>query len=86
MEGLKESVVNALLKKSGIDPEILKNYRPVSNLLFLSKLTERVVDKRLFEHMSLNNLHCIYEHCYNKMHSTETLLLPLVPYSLWIKK
>ena len=78
VEGLKESVVNPLLKKSGIDPEILKNYRPVSDLLFLSKLTERVVDKRLFEHMSLNNLHCIYEHGYKKMHSTETLLLPLV--------
>ena len=47
VEGLKESIVNPLLKKAGADPEILKNYRPVSDLLFLSKLTERVVDKRL---------------------------------------
>ena len=78
VEGLKDSIVNPLLKKSGIDPETLKNYRPVSDLLFLSKLTERVVDRRLFEHMSINNLHCVYEHGYKKMHSTETLLLPLV--------
>ena len=78
MDGLKDSIVNPLLKKAGIDPEVLKNYRPVSDLLFLSKLTERVVDRRLFEHMSLNNLHCMYEHGYKKMHSTETLLLPLV--------
>ena len=78
VEGLKDSIVNPLLKKSGIDPETLKNYRPVSDLLFLSKLTERVVDRRLFEHMSINNLHCMYEHGYKKMHSTETLLLPLV--------
>ena len=74
-----QCIVNPLLKKAGIDPEVLKSYRPVSDLLFLSKLTERVVDRRLFEHMSLNNLHCMYEHGYKKkMHSTETLLLPLV--------
>ena len=78
VEGLKQAVVNPLLKKVGSDPELLKNYRPVSDLLFLSKLIERVVDKRLFDHMSLNNLHCLYEHGYKKLHSTETLLLPLV--------
>ena len=67
VEGLKDSIVNPLLKKSGIDPETLKNYRPVSDLLFLSKLTERVVDRRLFEHMSINiALYCIYEHIYKK--------------------
>ena len=78
VEGLKESVVNPLLKKAGIDPESFKNYRPVSDLLFLSKLIERVVDRRLFDHMSMNDLHCKYEHGYKKFHSTETLLLPLV--------
>ena len=78
VEGLKEAVINPLLKKAGIDPEMLKNYRPVSDLLFLSKLIERVVDRRLFDHMSMNNLHCKYEHGYKKFHSTETLLLPLV--------
>ena len=78
VDGMKESIINPLLKKAGIDPEVLKNYRPVSDLLFLSKLTERVVDRRLHEHMSINNLHCAYEHGYKKCHSTETLLLPLV--------
>lgn len=75
---MKESIVNPLLKKAGIDPEVLKNYRPVSDLLFLSKLTERVVDRRVYEHMTINNLHCKYEHGYKKCHSTETLLLPLI--------
>ena len=28
--------------------------------------------------MSINNLHCIYEHGYKKIRSTETLLLSLV--------
>ena len=57
MDVLKDSIVNPLLKGPAIDSEVLKNYRPVSDV-FLSKLTERVVDRRLFEH---NNLHCIYE-------------------------
>ena len=77
-EGLKESVVVPLLKKAGLDPDILKNYRPVADLVFLSKLSERVVAKRLNEHMVNNNLLCKYEHAYKPDHSTETLLLCLV--------
>ena len=50
---MKESIVNPRLKKAGIDPESLKNYRPVSDLLFISKLSERVVDRRLYEHMNI---------------------------------
>ena len=36
----KISVIRPLIKKKGIEC-ILKNYRPVSNLSFISKLTER---------------------------------------------
>ena len=77
-DGLKESVVVPLLKKAGLDPDFLKNYRPVADLVFLSKLSERVVAKRLNEHMVNNNLLCKYEHAYKPYHSTETLLLCLV--------
>ena len=38
----KEALVNRILKKAGLDP-VFKNLRPVSNLHFLSKLTERAV-------------------------------------------
>ena len=34
----KSSIVTPLIKKPGLDAEILKNYRPVSNLSFLSKV------------------------------------------------
>ena len=78
VEGIKESIVVPLLKKAGLDPEILKNYRPVADLVFLSKLTERVVAIRLGDHMCANNLQCKHEHGYKKFHSTETLLLPLI--------
>ena len=67
VEGIKESIVVPLLKKSGLDPDVLKNYRPVADLIFLSKLTERVVAIRCNEHMCLNNLHSKYEHGYKKI-------------------
>ena len=41
-DSMKEALVTPLLKKDDLDPEVLKNYRPVSNLSFLSKVLERV--------------------------------------------
>ena len=46
MEGVKFSVIDPLLKKCGLDTDVKKNYRPVNNLLFFSKLIERVVSRR----------------------------------------
>ena len=77
-DGIKESTIVPLLKKAGLDPDILKNYRPVADLVFLSKLTERAAGKQLYEHMTLNKLHCKYQHAYKACHSTETLLLHIV--------
>lgn len=77
VEGIKDSVIIPLLKKSGIDPEILKNYRPVTNVEWISKCIEKVISIRLYEHMSINNIHSKYQHGYKKYHSTETLLLKL---------
>ena len=34
---LKSAIINPLLKKSSLDHNIFKNYRPVSNLPFISK-------------------------------------------------
>ena len=34
----KSSIIFPLSKKQGLDPEILKNYRPVANLSFISKI------------------------------------------------
>jgi len=39
----KKAVVRPLLKKAGSDTSQMKNFRPVSNLSFLSKLLERIV-------------------------------------------
>ena len=39
----KMALVTPLLKKATLDPNTLKNYRPVSNLPYLSKVLERIV-------------------------------------------
>ena len=71
---LKTSLVKPLLKKQ-IDPNQLKNYRPVSNLPFLSKLLEEVVLSFLREHLNNNKLTYNFLSAYRLGHSTETALL-----------
>ena len=39
----KKAVVKPLIKKPNLDPEVLGNYRPVSNQPYLSKILERAV-------------------------------------------
>ena len=78
VEGLKDSVIVPILKKAGLDPELLKHFRPVTNVAYISKLCEKVTLKRLNEHMSNNNLHSKFQHGYQIYHSTETLLVKLV--------
>uniref|UniRef100_A0A8D2Q0S4 Reverse transcriptase domain-containing protein n=1 Tax=Varanus komodoensis TaxID=61221 RepID=A0A8D2Q0S4_VARKO len=44
---LKEAVVQPVLKKASLDPEMATNYRPVANIPFLGKVLERVVAGQL---------------------------------------
>ncbi len=67
--------VKPLLKKITLDPDILKNYRPVSNLTFVSKLAEKVVAKQLINHLQNHNLLEKFQSAYRPQHSTETALL-----------
>src|ERR1043165_3893475 len=73
----KHSIVSPLLKKANLDKETLSNYRPISNLSFLSKLTERIVLTRLNEYLSSNSLLNPHQSGFTKHHSTETLLASL---------
>ena len=43
MDGIKQSVIDPLLKKSGFDVDEKKSYRSVNNLVFFSKSIEHVV-------------------------------------------
>src|SRR5688572_17356964 len=73
----KQSLVTPLLKKANLDKENLSNYRPISNLSFLSKLTERIVLTRLNDYLSSNSLLNPHQSGFPKHHSTETLLVSL---------
>lgn len=77
-EGLKEAHIVPILKSLTLDRELFKNYRPVSLLSFISKLIERIVHKRINNHLSSNSLLCSSQYGYKKHHSCETLLLKLV--------
>ena len=70
----KRALVKPLLKKDGLDP-IFKNYRPVSNLAYASKLVETVVAKQLQRYLFNNDLFPILQSAYRPNHSTETALL-----------
>ena len=77
-ECLKKAVVKPLLKKNNLDPLECKNYRPVSNLSYLSKLLERVVAEQLVSHLDNNNYLDKYQSAYRTGFSTETALLKVV--------
>ena len=65
-----------LIKKPGLDPEILKNYRPVANLSFLSKVLERaIIALQIYEHLSNNDIVDSFQSAYKAGHSCETALL-----------
>ena len=76
-DSFKHSILTPLLKKPTLDKENLSNYRPISNLSLLSKLTEKVVKNRLIGHLSSHSMLNPHQSAYIKSHSTETVLLSL---------
>ena len=69
-----KALVNPLLKKASLDL-VFKNLRPVSNLQFLSKLTEHTVFDQTYNHMMDLGLYPVLQSAYRKCHSTETAFL-----------
>ena len=74
----KKALIRPLLKKPSLDSNELKNYRPVSNLPFLSKILEKVVLFQLKNHLNRNNLTESNQSAYREHYSTETALLKIV--------
>ena len=71
----KEALVRPILKKSGLET-VLKNYRPVNDLFFISKVTERAVFLQIDNHMKKHvDLYPSLQSAYRKNHSTKTALL-----------
>ena len=74
-KSLKIANIRPLLKKTVLDSHILKNYRPVSSLTFISKVIEKVISGRLNEHLINNSLFDPLQSAYRDKQSTETALL-----------
>ena len=66
-----------LLKKSSLDKEILKNFRPVSNLAYVGKLIEKVAGDQLNDHRAEHDLNPLNQSAYRKYHSIETALVKI---------
>ena len=73
----KQALVTPLIKKKTLCRNEFKNYRPISNLSFLSKILEKIVAKRLNEHIEEQLLSNHVQSAYKRFHSTETALLKI---------
>ena len=72
---LKVAKLRPLLKKPSLDHTQFSNYRPVSNLTFLSKAIEKLVANQLISYINKNNLNESFQSAYKQYHSTETALI-----------
>ena len=70
-----KSIIFPMIKKQGLDPEILKNYRPVANLSFISKIIEKTIATQIHDHLINNNIVDNFQSVYKAGHNCETALL-----------
>ena len=64
--------MRVLANLANLDVDELKNYRPISNLTYLSKILEKVVHEELNMYIEENGLFSEYQSGYRKFHSCET--------------
>ena len=76
--GLKVSTLTPVIKSKNVDPDILGNYRPVSNLSLISKIIEKCALSQLNKHLELNQLSPLYQSAYRVSYSCETAIVKLM--------
>ena len=73
----KRGIIYPLLKAHDLDIELLSNYRPITNVSYLSKLIETAIYTQLYEHISVNDILPVRQSAYRQHHSTESALTSL---------
>ena len=71
----KSALLAHLLNKPPLDEDILKNYRLVSYLPYLSKVLEKIVLSRLLKFLEESGQHEPHQSAYRSAHSTEIALV-----------
>ena len=71
----RHALVTPILKKDGLDATNVQNYRPISNLTYISKLVERMVCQQLTGFLDESGLLPKLQSGFRARHSTETATL-----------
>ena len=82
IEHWKMAIIRPIIKKTGLEL-ILKNFCPVSNLSFLSKLLECCALKKFSNHCDKEKLLPDYQSAYHPKYSCETALVKICNDILW---
>ena len=83
IEHWKTATIRPIMKKTGLEL-ILKNFHPVSNLSFLSKLLECCALKQFNNHCDKEKLLPDYQSAYHPNYSCETALVKICNDILWL--
>ena len=75
-DSFKKSKITPIFKKG--DSSLLINYRPISLLLTISKIFERIIHNQMYEHFNNNNLLAAQQYGFRKLHSTEYATVKLI--------
>ena len=70
-ETFKQSIITPVLKKPTLDSDVLKSYRPISNIKFIGKVIEKAASCQVTSYANNNNLGDKFQSAY----TTETALL-----------
>ena len=72
---MKSAIITPVIKKANLDSEGLHNYRPISNIPFITKVLEHAASSQLMSYIEENSLHSKIQSAYRHHHSTETAML-----------
>ena len=64
-----------MIKKQGLDPETLKNYRPLATMSFILKIIEKAIATQIHNHLKNDNIVVNFQSAYKAGPSCETALL-----------